>query len=348
MLPKTGRKGSTPAPTATPTPTLDHTAFPHILDTILLHASRPALLCLRGTSRALSARVDAILFPRLSIHYKQGPVVPPSIAQEHEAHAVVMLHDAAKTRELCTWKDPARGYTNIDARVALHDLTYLIPGVVDLHPGEYGGVLAPLLQALRPALVLRCHSAVRIPVVARTVVIVQPQRESQGEVDWSRYSRRKTERVVYFMPAQAASTCKCKLYTHPWDGVTDLVVYFPSTTPMPPSCISILRGRMAEAADRDIKITIVTGGMGAQSQSGREREPGSWWRGILPTATASTKGLRGERRASASACPRLAAMIKTVNGKKAGAVRCVSREEYVAEMGATASWELGRFPDGGM
>lgn len=46
-------------------PCLDHTAYPHILDTVLRHAPPPSLLALRPTCRSLCARIDADLFAHL-------------------------------------------------------------------------------------------------------------------------------------------------------------------------------------------------------------------------------------------------------------------------------------------
>ncbi|KAL1411995.1 hypothetical protein Q8F55_002990 [Vanrija albida] len=49
-----------PVPPSTGT-LLDHAAFPHLMDAILFHAPYASLTALRGTSRALRARVDAYL-----------------------------------------------------------------------------------------------------------------------------------------------------------------------------------------------------------------------------------------------------------------------------------------------
>ncbi|CAK9783607.1 hypothetical protein CC85DRAFT_289249 [Cutaneotrichosporon oleaginosum] len=67
------RKASLPSsgthngPTSRPLLTLDHTAFPHIMDGILTHATHGTLLSLRAASRAWRARVDAVLHKHVSI-----------------------------------------------------------------------------------------------------------------------------------------------------------------------------------------------------------------------------------------------------------------------------------------
>lgn len=49
-------------PTPPPRVTIDHLAFPHIIGAVLSFADTPALLAMRGTSRAYRAEVDARLF----------------------------------------------------------------------------------------------------------------------------------------------------------------------------------------------------------------------------------------------------------------------------------------------
>ncbi|WOO81816.1 uncharacterized protein LOC62_04G005334 [Vanrija pseudolonga] len=66
----------TPAPPTTPTVTLNHTAYPYIIDTIVANCSFDALLALRRTSKTFLARCNAILLDHAKFNTRDGPSFP--------------------------------------------------------------------------------------------------------------------------------------------------------------------------------------------------------------------------------------------------------------------------------
>lgn len=74
---------ATTAPADLPPPpsvTIDHTAYPHIIDAVLEHASHSALLGLRGTSREFRDRIDANLAQHVVVERKRTSAASTSVS----------------------------------------------------------------------------------------------------------------------------------------------------------------------------------------------------------------------------------------------------------------------------
>ncbi|GMK53573.1 hypothetical protein CspeluHIS016_0101590 [Cutaneotrichosporon spelunceum] len=123
-----------------PTPTLDHNAFPHLIDRIAHFAPPPTIFAVASTSRALRARLLPKLYAHVSLLTSRG--------------GTYTLRSAAGTTLSGHTHRPESVWNELDLPV--------LPGrtrVLDLHPGRNCPYLPPgVLLLVKPAMV-RLHLA---------------------------------------------------------------------------------------------------------------------------------------------------------------------------------------------
>lgn len=73
-----------------PAPVLDTSAYPHLLDEIIVHAPYEVLLALRETSRAVRRRVDRSLYRHI-ILTREDQHLPPTIADDIDEDALIVV-----------------------------------------------------------------------------------------------------------------------------------------------------------------------------------------------------------------------------------------------------------------
>lgn len=81
-----------------PTMWIDSQMYPHILDTIAMHAPYAVLVALRATSRLLKMQVDAVLFRHLTLTNVEGSFAEMSISTPHGRHPALLDWPSAGAR----------------------------------------------------------------------------------------------------------------------------------------------------------------------------------------------------------------------------------------------------------
>jgi hypothetical protein len=296
---------------------LDHTAFPHLIDRIAHFAPPPTIFAIASTSRALRAR----LLPQLYAHVSLLTSRDDTYTLRSAAGTVLSGH---AHRPSATWEEggpPLPGATRILDLHPGRSHPFLPPGVMTLVKPEVVRLrLAELFARARPVgHFMRLHT----PVETEVRLVVMVERDVWLDVREWRFDARVSTLVVHFSRAwctgyrQNPGRALPRLRNTKEREIVLIFEYLDGV--QVPALVPALAGIVAEACrphSAETRVTIVG-----------DTDDRGWLAGVVGAMRAQLGEYEDDRVEFDDTCP----------------LTLVSRAEYAARVGATG-WAIETDP----